>query len=182
VHRDRSNFGPIAPRARGARSRGFTLIETALATVIVGVGVLAIVAAQQAFHQQNAWSSRAAIATYLANEIREMTFNLPRHDPVTGTTIWGPEPNEADWYDFDDLDDFDGLTFSPPLNAQRDPIANMEGWAQHITVRNVEPNNITIERPNGSTSLVRVEVIVTFQGPADTQPMVITSVSWISPQ
>ena len=43
-------------RKRGGRRSargGFTLIETALATVIVGVGVLAIVAAQQAFHKQN---------------------------------------------------------------------------------------------------------------------------------
>src|SRR5690606_37310641 len=77
-------------RARTARL-GFTLIETALATIIVGVGVLAIVAAQQAFHKQNAWSTHAAIATYLGNEIREMTLNLPRHDPVTGSAIWGPE-------------------------------------------------------------------------------------------
>ena len=37
--------------------QGFTLIESALATIIVGVGVLSIVAAQQSFHQKNSWSS-----------------------------------------------------------------------------------------------------------------------------
>src|SRR5205085_1701817 len=72
------------PRAR----RGFTLIETALATIIVGVGVIALVEAQQAFHVQNSWSSNASIATRLGNEIREMTLNLPQHDPVTGTAFW----------------------------------------------------------------------------------------------
>ena len=35
-----------------ARARGFTLIETALATIIVGTGVLAIMSAQQAFFKQ----------------------------------------------------------------------------------------------------------------------------------
>ena len=57
---------------RGASIRaGFTLIETALTTIIVGVGVLAIVAAQSAFHQKNDWSSHASIAMHLGNEIRE---------------------------------------------------------------------------------------------------------------
>ena len=57
------------------RRTGFTLIETALATIIVGVGVLAMVSAQAAFHQKNAWSTHASIATHLGNEIREMTWN-----------------------------------------------------------------------------------------------------------
>ena len=95
-----------SPGCRGPN--GFTLIETALATVIVGVGVLSIVAAQQAFHKQNAWSTNASTATRLGNEIREMTFRLPRHDPVTGLILpWGPEDNELWVGDFDDLDDFD---------------------------------------------------------------------------
>ena len=70
--------------ARPRSRHGFTLIETALATVIVGTGVLAIVSAQQAFHIKNNWSTHASTATLLGNEIREMTMSLPRHDPVNG--------------------------------------------------------------------------------------------------
>src|SRR5687767_11022426 len=115
-----------------SRDRAFTLIETALATIIVGVGVLAMLAAQQAFHKQNAWSTHATIGARLGNEIREMTLSLPRHDPVTGSANWGVETeNEEFVTDFDDLDDFDGagdgLTFSAlsdpingPLNARRE--------------------------------------------------------------
>ena len=55
----RTRHHPTRPRRRRRpvpRTRsGFTLIETALATVIVGLGVIAIIAAQQAFHQQNGW-------------------------------------------------------------------------------------------------------------------------------
>ena len=92
---------PEKRRRRSHHQRGFTLIETALATVIVGVGVLAMVSAQMAFHQKNAWSTHASIATHLGNEIREMTWNLPRHDPVTGDAFWGPEgDNEASFQAF----------------------------------------------------------------------------------
>jgi prepilin-type N-terminal cleavage/methylation domain-containing protein len=102
---------------------GFTLIETALATVIIGVGVLALVESQQAFIKSNGWSTHAATANYLANEVRELTRRLPRHDPVNGlysqtshgsTSLlgWGPEAGESAVTDFDDIDDFDGLRLS----------------------------------------------------------------------
>ncbi len=108
---------------RAGRVRaGFTLMETALATVIIGVGVLALLESQQAFMRSNDWSTHSATGTYLANEIREMTRRLPKHDPVTGlwlevqggnTTVrgWGPDTGETVVSDFDDVDDLDGLTF-----------------------------------------------------------------------
>ncbi|GJM19302.1 MAG: hypothetical protein DHS20C14_15150 [Phycisphaeraceae bacterium] len=109
---------------RRTNARGFTLIEAAMAVVIIGVGVLAMVDAQQAFVRANLWSSHAASATFLANEIREHTRLLPKHDPVTSLTIsggapgpstlygWGPNAGEIDVTDFDDMDDFDGIEFT----------------------------------------------------------------------
>src|SRR4051812_34460639 len=69
------------------RPRGFTLLETALAMVIVLVGVLAMIEAQGSFILSNGWSSHEATATYLAGEIRERMRTLPRHDPVTGLSL-----------------------------------------------------------------------------------------------
>jgi prepilin-type N-terminal cleavage/methylation domain-containing protein len=175
---------------RAPTRRGFTLIETALATIIVGVGVLALVSAQQAFHQKNAWSTHASTATRLGNEIREMTLNLPRHDPVTGVSFWGAEANEGTIDDFDDVDDFDGngagLIFSAelgngPINAQRQIIPNMDGWAQTVEVVNVDPFDITDVQPDGSTTMLRVTVTVSYQGPVDDAPQEVTTVSWITP-
>jgi prepilin-type N-terminal cleavage/methylation domain-containing protein len=110
------------PRTRPDQ-RGFTLIETALATVIIGVGVCAIIEAQQAFMKSNSWSTQAATAAFLGNEIRELTRKLPRHDPVTGLFLaddgkggqglhgWGHEDNETLVTDYEDIDDFDGVRF-----------------------------------------------------------------------
>ncbi len=108
------------PRA-GTR-HAFTLLETMLALIIIGVGVLAFVDAQTSFIKSNGWSSHAATAQLLANEIREMTRRLPRHDPVTGLYLvpsggsstlvgWGSETGEVTPQDIDDIDDLDGKVF-----------------------------------------------------------------------
>ncbi|MBC24355.1 MAG: hypothetical protein CMJ32_10625 [Phycisphaerae bacterium] len=175
----------------GRKRHGFTLIETALATIIVGVGVLAIMAAQQNFHKQNAWSTHAATAMRLGNEIREMTLNLSRTDPVTQEAFWGPEPTELTIGDFDDLDDFDGsdgngLIFSHaagngPINARREIIAGMDGWSQTVSVWNVDPFDITTSVADGQSVLIKFEVIVHYQGPMDVEPREITRVTWIAP-
>lgn len=162
-----------APRA-GNAAPGFTLIEASLATLIVGIGVLAMVDAQSAFLVSNQWSSHAASATFLANEIRELTRKLPKHDPVVGLWVdgsgptpilhgWGPDSGETTLDDFDDVDDFDGVTFSwlgtdglddgdlpGPVNAFREVIPDLDiagveqagamyGWSQTVLVRKVNP-------------------------------------------
>ena len=117
------------PRVRRSGQRGgFTLLETALATIIIGVGVLAIIEAQQAFVVKNAWSTNASTATYLASELREMSRHFPRHDRFSGglyltdyddvATLngWGLEGGEVAVADFDDLDDLDGLVFGSATN------------------------------------------------------------------
>ncbi|MFG0286390.1 MAG: hypothetical protein ACF8R7_18405 [Phycisphaerales bacterium JB039] len=171
-------------RRRATSGRGFTLIEAALATIIIGVGVVALVEAHQAFMRTNQWSSHAAAATYLGNELREFMRDLPRHDPASGLWIdsgsgspvltgWGPEPGEVTILDFDDLDDFDGISFAfdgsdgladgdlpGPVDAfgivipeifadgsiMLDPGGDevpMIGWVQTVIVEKVDPANLS---------------------------------------
>lgn len=174
----RAHRSPVP--ARG----GFTLIEAALATVIIGVGVVAMVEAQQAFIRSNLWSSQAATGTFLANEIREMTRQLPRHDPVTGLYLadeelgtgglvgWGPEEGEVLVTDFDDLDDFDGMSFSftgtpgivdldlpGPLNAFGEVIPDIDIDG---VVAEPDPETGEVAPMNGWTQTVIVQKVSPF--------------------
>ncbi len=109
--------------SRAPHRPGFTLLETSLAIVIIAVGVLAIIETQQTLLRKNAWSTHSSTATFLANEIRELTQSMPRHDTFSGGLYfedpvaqagfrgWGPEGDELTLEDFDDLDDFDGVAF-----------------------------------------------------------------------
>ena len=177
---------------RKRRLAGFTLIETALATVIVSTGVLSIMAAQQAYHRKNDWAQRTGAALLLANELRELTLPLPMHDPITGSANMGPEVDEINAGDYDDLDDFAGvvtigqgagITFEPPINALSLPIDDLDGWSQHIDVHNVLPQNISVSdeltQPLGTTDMMRINVTVFYQGPQDDQPIAMTTLTWV---
>ncbi len=177
-------------RKEHRRRRGFTLLEVSLAIVIVGTGALAILAAQQAFHRQNDWAQRTGTAMLLANELRELTLTLPRHDPITGTDTVGPEAGETSIADFDDVDDFAGAVTSgfgagtvsdPPVNALRQSVNEMAGWSQFIEVENVLPSDISATSPQalGTTDLLRVRVAVRYQSPQDTTPQTIAQLSWV---
>ena len=177
------------PRRDGRH--GFTLVETALATVIIGTGVLAMISAHQVLLRKNDWSTMANTATLLGNEIREMTLNLPRHDPVTGTAFWGPEPDETSIDDYDDVDDFDGpgggLIFAAelgngPVNANRSIIPDMEGWEQVVSVTNIDAFDILTTEDDATTDMVRVEVIVRYKDESEESTREMTRLAWITPK
>ena len=158
--------------------------------MIVGTGVLSIVAAQQAYHKKNDWAQRSGTAILLANELRELTLTLPLEDPISGSSNQGAEAGETAVGAFDDLDDFAGpvtsgmgagLVFDPPINALRQQIENMDGWSQQITVENVLTSHVsaTLTQPLGTTDLMRVTVSVRYQGPNDPDPNAVTQLRWL---
>jgi len=165
----RSTTG-LAARA----GRGFTLIETSLALVIIGVGVLAFIEAQNSFIKNNAWSSEAATATLLATELRELSRKIPRHDPVTGLWLegsggsavlhgWGPDTGETIVDDFDDMDDFDGVRFGAdgdlpgPINAFGQVVAAID--ADGVAVLDGDDNPVSLQ---GWSQTVMVEKVDPF--------------------
>ncbi|MCH2135988.1 MAG: prepilin-type N-terminal cleavage/methylation domain-containing protein [Phycisphaerales bacterium] len=162
--------------------RGFTLVETALAVVIVGTGVLAMVLVQETVHRQNRWGERAARAARLGNEIRERCFNLAPWDPVTGTAWWGLEPGETIVADFDDIDDFDGCVFegaTGPIDGGGNVIPDMDGWRQEVTVEPVDPGDLSVVVPAGATDVLRVRVDVSAPPGPGEAPELVTSVTWV---
>ncbi|MDP7005729.1 MAG: hypothetical protein QF718_05920 [Phycisphaerales bacterium] len=168
-------------KRKNFKRRGFWLIESAVAIAVVGVGVVAVVGSQQAWHIQAVESEELATGMRLATEIREMSLMLPANDPVTGTSNWGLELGENIPDDIDDLDDLDGVVFSEPLStgpidATATTIVGMNGWAQNITVDCVDPFAVTQTVPDGTSDVVRIKVTVDKNGEE------IAELIWIAPR
>ncbi|MGB0767448.1 MAG: type IV pilus modification PilV family protein [Phycisphaeraceae bacterium] len=184
------------PISRGRRSRrsatGFTLIEASLTTVIIGTGVLAILAAQQAYHMKNNWATRTSTAMLLANELRERTLSLPLHDPITNNATLGPEIDETVPLAYDDLDDFAGTvtagigagqTFNPPIDALGLSLTDLDAWTQTIKVEKVPADQVDTTFPlrldTGASDMFRVTVSVLYRNPQTDTDEAVTELSWI---
>lgn len=153
----------------------FTLLESLVTIMVVGLGVVAIMGAQQAFHRQSDVAQRTGSGMLLANEVRELMLPLPNHDPVTGTTIIGIEPGETSVAAYDDVDDFAGVTFDPPITALRDAVPNMTNWSQAVTVEAVNADNLAATGLTvGTTDLMRVMVTVQYQ------QQTVAQLTWIT--
>jgi prepilin-type N-terminal cleavage/methylation domain-containing protein len=177
---------------RFCHRRGFTLIESALATVIVGVALVATFRLFAACTQQNATSTRMTTAMMLAENVHEAMIGLLFNDPGTGSTTFGPEPGET-LARFDDVDDFNGpaagpgMTFSPPIDSQRNALAGMGKFSQHVSVWPVYLNNLRTnsdpsapDLPQTSyTGAVRIRVRVLHQSSPDDDPVELYRQSWI---
>jgi prepilin-type N-terminal cleavage/methylation domain-containing protein len=147
-------------RPRQSRSHGFTLIEVALTTVIVGTGILAGVQLLAACSQQNRAAAQATTAMLLANNVQEAIAHLPFSDP-SGSTTFGLEEAGQPMTLWDDVDDFNGRTFSPPIDAALQPIPDLAKFSQQITVQRCDPQRLTLNAAGADAARVTVRVLFT---------------------
>lgn len=145
--------------------RGFTLVEVLLASVTVGLGLVALMGAVRSSSQVNGTGRKITQASFLAQEIREWTMTLPFSDPDPGDQDNPPGPDAASPQVFvDDLDDLMDVTYSPPRDGQGLAIAGMSGWSQTITLTWRSPGNLMQTVTPGTSDVINVQVDVRCAG------------------
>jgi len=151
--------------------RAFSLLEVLVATILVGLAIAALVTANGAFTIANGAGTELSTAEFLIEQLRELTALLPVVDPDTGAAIFGPE--EPNLVSYDDVDDFDGASFSPPIDAGRNALNNFPAYTQQVTVENVSAANFEQVVGDHDSNFVRVTVAVFLNSKQ------ISSASWI---
>lgn len=152
-------------KSRKRRSaRGFTLIEVAVATMIVGVGITALLVAVGANTRVNGYGAELTEATFLAQELHEWTSALPFSDPDPEDANNPPGPDGSDPQPPDDLDDLMGVTYSPPRDGEGYELYGMSGWSQTITLTWRDPNALTQTVADGASDVIHVQVDIGYKG------------------
>ncbi|OHB66049.1 MAG: hypothetical protein A2Y77_07135 [Planctomycetes bacterium RBG_13_62_9] len=154
---------------------GFSLVEVLIAIVLVGLSITALVAASNAFTMANGAAADLSTAEFLVEQIREMTTLLPVSDPdVVNWMHFGPETGET-LAAYNDVDDFDGASFSPPVDAARNALSAFGAFRQQVTVQKISISDFdtVVADTDGTTPFVRVQVDVLQNG------QTVCSARWI---
>jgi prepilin-type N-terminal cleavage/methylation domain-containing protein len=155
------------------KNNGFSLVEVLVATALVGVAIVALLAANSVFTQNNSAALDLSTAEYLIEQIRELTMLLPVVDPDGGTEF---ATKEASVSAYDDVEDFDcpDVPFSPPINANRERLTIFADFSQKVTVEKVSSSNFQqVVADTDLSPFVRITVDIYHHG------YKLSSESWI---
>ena len=153
------------------RKQGFTLVEVLVAIVLIGLAIASLVAANHSFTCANGAGVNLSTAEFLIEQIRELMAPLAVVDPNTDISVFGPE--EGSLTDYDDLDDFDDISFCPPINSARETLSDYANYRQRIKVENVSASDFEQVVSSHTSDFVRVTVDILVN------PEQINSVSWV---
>ena len=124
------------------RSAGFTLIEAAMTTVIVGVGFVAMLQLLTTGTATNIQSAATTTGLNLARNVREMTLEMP----------------------YNQLGTLNGKTYSPAVDNRGNALTDFADWSQQVTVQAADPDGLTRTVVDATPAARRITVTVTRNG------------------
>ncbi|MCH7790653.1 MAG: hypothetical protein IID31_00025 [Planctomycetes bacterium] len=161
---------------------GFTLVEAAISTIIVGgvlVASLNVIGAAAMTRHRLAQRQRARL---LASDLMSEILSLPYADPTLGAGVnLGPEPGEVSGTRalFDDVDDYHGWSVSPPQSKDGAPLNGFAGWNRSVTCRHVAMD--TLDEMIGDTGVIEITVSVRRKGTTLDSIVALRTQTWDSP-
>lgn len=152
---------PMDAQRRG----GFSLVEVAISVLLVGgLFIVAMNMAGASQVTQTRYAEREQ-ALLLAEALLSEAMQLPYEDADETGLLFGPEVGEDDGtrQNFDDVDDYDGWTATPPIDSNGVAVAGADRFT-----RSVEVVWADVDTPKAMSAtesgIKRVTVTVTIGG------------------
>ena len=149
------------PVPRRPSQRGFSIIEASFCIVIVAVMFAAVMttvaAARMVRYTTDGRSRGSTLAHDLMAEILQVAYEEPDGPGPLGVDAAELTGSRAA---FDDVDDYDGWTASPPELNGGTALSLPDGWSRSVEVRWIVPSNLTV---TSGTETNAKRIIVTVQ-------------------
>jgi len=137
-----SNRVQPARRSPRRQRRGFTLIEASMTTVIVGIGVLALMELLASGTVSNIRGTEMTTGVNLAKNIRELALQKT----------------------FAELPAMNNVSRKPPIDSRGEELTDMSEWQQEIKVESVDPSLLTTPLPAATPQALRITATINRNG------------------
>ena len=166
----------------GRLRRAVTLVEAVVSTAIVGVMLVAAlntVGASQVTQNKMGQRSRALL---LAQDLMAEILQQAYEDPDLASGSFGltvAEIADGDRSLWNDVDDYNGWSASPPQQKDGTELSDFDGWGRSVAVGWVDSTEVGTERVS-DTGVKRIVVTVTFNGLPLAQLWALKTSTWES--
>lgn len=151
------------------RRSGLSLIEVILSTILVSF--LMVASLRTTANVFLTWSTAAEqadaqrICQLLMTEVLQKNYQDPEEPGETLGVNTGE--SSTDRTTFDDIDDFDGYSASPPRDHNNLEIPGFTGWSQSVVVRKLAKGNASVVRNNSNPDEGVRRITVTITSPSN---------------
>lgn len=170
---------PQVPAAR--RRRAFSLAEVVIATLIVGIMLVAAMKTVGASVRGRIIMANRERGFLLAQQLMSEILQADYQEPVEAA-VFGPEASETGGTRaaFDDVDDYHNWTASPPQQKDGTLVPDRADWQRTVTVQFVKKNSLSLVS-SSDQGVKRITVTVSRSGQAMASLVTVRSTAWQQP-
>ncbi len=159
---------PVDSKPTRAKRNGIALWETVMSTFLVGMVLVTATATSGASLRMQTKAAERAKAGYLAYALIGEMLELSYMQPGQTSSPIGLDTGESSTSraNYNDVDDYNGWTDSPPQNKDGTVLPDLTGWSRQVVVEWVSPSTLTQASPGSSseTGMKRLTVTVQHNG------------------
>lgn len=157
--------------------RGFSLVEAALATLLVGSLAVALLQTAGGVALARNRAADLITARALADQLLAEILRLPFRDPAAQSNLLGPLAGETR-STFNDIDDYDGLVESPPAGSDTLALDDAAQWQRAVTVLYLSESNYQATSRSSYSSLKIITVTVSRAGQTLSSVSAVRGTGW----
>ncbi len=130
-------------RPRTSRRPGFSMIEAVICIGLIGIALVAAMRTVGASARAQTITQRQAIGTMLAQDLMAEILAQEYEEPE-GYTLLLTEINDVPGQrsTYDDVDDYDGWSNSPPKDRSNVSLTDYTGWRRTVEVKYATASNL----------------------------------------
>ena len=143
--------------------RGLSMVEVVISTMLVAVVLVGAMDCVGGVLRGRVVTSESVRAMHLAQQLMVEILGQSYQEPVDAPVFGRESESSGDRLDWDDVDDYDSWSSSPPEAKDGTALSNLDDWQREVTVHWVDPNSLTVVSGTDQ-GVKRITVLVRHNG------------------